>query len=62
MGGLRTGCTEATTDVFVETACFDPTRTAHTGRRLRINSDAHYRFDRGVDPAFAPRAWSWPPA
>ena len=55
MGGLRTGCTEATTDVFVEAAWFDPIRTARTGRRLRINSDARYRFERGVDPAFTPR-------
>ena len=54
MGGLRTGVTEATTDVFVEAAWFDPIRTARTGRRLRINSDARYRFERGVDPAFTP--------
>ena len=54
MGGLRTGCTEATTNVFVEAAYFDPIRTARTGRRLRINSDARYRFERGVDPAFTP--------
>ena len=54
MGGLRTGCTEATTNVFVEAAYFDPVRTARTGRRLRVNSDARYRFERGVDPAFTP--------
>ncbi|MFO1143193.1 MAG: phenylalanine--tRNA ligase subunit beta [Amaricoccus sp.] len=52
MGGLRTGSTGATTDVFIESAWFDPVRTARTGRRLRINSDARYRFERGVDPAF----------
>ena len=51
MGGARTGCTEATTDVFVECAWFDPVRTARTGRRLKVNSDARYRFERGVDPA-----------
>ena len=62
MGGLRTGVTEATTDVFVEAAWFDPIRTARTGRRLRIHSDARYRFERGVDPAFTPRrASSSPP-
>ena len=55
IGGLRTGVTEATTDVFVEAAWFDPIRTARTGRRLRILSDARYRFERGVDPAFTPR-------
>jgi phenylalanyl-tRNA synthetase beta chain len=54
MGGMRSGVTEATTDVFVEAALFDPGRTARTGRRLRINSDARYRFERGVDPAFTP--------
>jgi phenylalanyl-tRNA synthetase beta chain len=54
MGGMRSGVTEATTDVFVEAAWFDPGRTARTGRRLRINSDARYRFERGVDPAFTP--------
>ena len=52
MGGLRTGVTGATTDVLVEAAYFDPIRTARTGRQLRINSDARYRFERGVDPAF----------
>ncbi len=54
MGGLRTGCTETTTNVFVEAAYFDPIRTARTGRRLRVNSDARYRFERGIDPAFTP--------
>lgn len=53
MGGLRTGCTAATVNVFVESAWFDPVRTARTGRRLKISSDARYRFERGVDPAFA---------
>jgi len=52
IGGEPTGCTEATTEVFVEAALFDPIRTAATGRRLEIVSDARYRFERGVDPAF----------
>lgn len=52
IGGETTGCTETTTDVFVEAAFFDPIRTAMTGRRLGIESDARYRFERGVDPAF----------
>lgn len=39
-------------NVLLEAAWFDPVRTARTGRRLRINSDARYRFERGVDPAF----------
>ncbi len=51
MGGEASGCTEATTDVFLEVALFDPLRTATTGRKLAIDSDARYRFERGVDPA-----------
>ena len=50
MGGESTGCSETTTDVFIESAWFDPIRTAQTGRTLSINSDAQYRFARGVDP------------
>jgi len=52
MGGEPTGCTEATTEVFIEAALFDPVRTAATGRRLEIISDARYRFERGIDPEF----------
>jgi len=52
IGGEETGCTEATTDVFLEVAYFDPARTARTGRALQITSDARYRFERGIDPAF----------
>jgi phenylalanyl-tRNA synthetase beta chain len=52
MGGEATGCSEATTEVFVEAAYFDPIRTAETGRRLGLVSDAQYRFARGVDPGF----------
>jgi phenylalanyl-tRNA synthetase beta chain len=50
MGGVSTGCSEATTEVFLESAWFDPIRTAHTGRITGIVSDAQYRFARGVDP------------
>jgi len=52
MGGEETGCTEETSNVFIESAYFDPIRTARTGRKLGILSDARYRFERGVDPAF----------
>ena len=52
IGGEPTGCTEATTEMFIEAALFDPVRTAATGRRLDIASDARYRFERGVDPEF----------
>jgi phenylalanyl-tRNA synthetase beta chain len=51
MGGVSTGCSETTTEVFVESAWFDPIRTAQTGRETGIVSDAQYRFARGVDPA-----------
>lgn len=51
MGGEATGCSDETTDVFIECAWFDPARTAETGRRTGIVSDARYRFERGVDPA-----------
>ena len=50
IGGEESGCSDATTDVFVECAWFDPIRTAQAGRTLGINSDAQYRFARGVDP------------
>ena len=53
MGGEPTGCTMETTDVFIEIALFDPVRTAATGRAFNLESDARYRFERGVDPAFA---------
>lgn len=52
MGGERTGCDEMTTDVLIESALWDPLCIARTGRRLGIDSDARYRFERGVDPAF----------
>lgn len=52
MGGEHSGCTPDTSDVFVECAWFDPVRTATTGRRLGIHSDARHRFERTVDPAF----------
>ncbi len=52
IGGAATGCRPETTNVFLEAAYFDPIRTAATGRKLGINSDARYRFERGVDPAF----------
>ncbi len=51
MGGESTGCDADTTDVFLESAWFDPLATAQTGRDLTLTSDAQYRFARGVDPA-----------
>ncbi len=55
MGGEASGCSEETVNVFVEAAYFDPITTATTGRALKIHSDARYRFERGIDPAFTRR-------
>jgi phenylalanyl-tRNA synthetase beta chain len=52
MGGEASGVSETTTDVLIESALWDPANIAQTGRKLGINSDARYRFERGVDPAF----------
>jgi phenylalanyl-tRNA synthetase beta chain len=52
MGGLPTGCTDETVNVFLEAAVWDTVQIATTGRALRINSDARYRNERGIDPAF----------
>ena len=52
MGGEASGCSEETTDVLIESALWNEINIAQTGRRLGINSDARYRFERGVDPVF----------
>lgn len=53
IGGEPSGCTETTTEVFLEVALFNPVHVAQNGRKLQIDSDARYRFERGVDVAFA---------
>jgi phenylalanyl-tRNA synthetase beta chain len=52
MGGEATGCSATTTDVLIESALWNEINIAQSGRKLGINSDARYRFERGVDPAF----------
>ena len=52
MGGEHSGCDEATTDVLIESALWEPLNIARTGRALGIITDARYRFERGVDPDF----------
>ena len=52
MGGEESGCDETTTDVLVESALWNELNIAQTGRKLGINTDARYRFERGVDPNF----------
>ena len=49
MGGIDSGCSENTTDVFLEVALFDPISVTKTGRKLNLQSDARYRFERGLD-------------
>ncbi|MDE2472318.1 MAG: phenylalanine--tRNA ligase subunit beta [Bradyrhizobium sp.] len=52
MGGEASGCDQNTTEVLIESALWNEINIAQTGRKLGINSDARYRFERGVDPAF----------
>ncbi len=52
MGGEQSSVSDATTDVLIECAFFDPDRIAKTGQKLALTSDARQRFERGVDPAF----------
>ncbi len=52
MGGEHSGVSDATTDIIIECAYFDPARIARTGQKLMLTSDARQRFERGVDPAF----------
>ena len=52
IGGEASGCTEATTDVLIESALWEPINVAQTGRRLGVNTDARHRNERGIDPAF----------
>ena len=49
-GGLNSGTTEATTRVFLESACFNATSVRRTARRHGISTDSSFRFERGVDP------------
>ena len=52
MGGEESGVSADTVNVFLESAYWDPVTIARSARALKINSDAKYRFERGVDPAF----------
>jgi phenylalanyl-tRNA synthetase beta chain len=50
MGGLNSEVTDTTTDILLESACFDPVSIRRTSRRLNLSSEASYRFERGVNP------------
>lgn len=52
LGGQPSGCTEETVDVLIESALWDEDGIAATGRKLGVNTDARYRFERGVDPDY----------
>lgn len=49
-GGLDSGVTESATDIFIESACFNPTTIRKAARRHGLNTDASFRYERGVDP------------
>ena len=49
-GGLDSGVTETATDIFLESACFNPTTIRKGARRHGLNTDSSFRFERGVDP------------
>ncbi len=49
-GGAESGVSGSTTSVFLESACFDATTIRRTARRHGLNTDASFRFERGVDP------------
>ena len=49
-GGLDSGVTDQTTDVFLESATFHPTWIRKTARRFGLNTDASFRYERGLDP------------
>ncbi len=49
-GGLDSGVSEGTTSVFLESAYFNPVRVRKTARRHGLNTDASFRFERGIDP------------
>ncbi len=56
MGGRDSEVTDATRDLFIEVASFDPKRTRAARRALGMSTDASYRFERGVDPQLGPVA------
>ena len=49
-GGLDSGVKDETTDVFIESAYFHPTWIRKSARRFGLNTDASFRFERGIDP------------
>ncbi len=58
-GGLKSGVTDETTDIFIESACFNPTWVRKTARRQALNTDSSFRFERGVNPNDTLYALRW---
>jgi len=56
LGGIHSGVTAATTNIFLESACFDPVTIRRSSNRYGIKTDASFRFERGADPNMAPVA------
>lgn len=52
IGGLKSGCSETTSEVFLEVALFNPDFVTKSGREIEVITDSRYRFERKVDPAF----------
>jgi len=57
-GGENSGITDETKSIFLESAYFDPTQVRKTAKRFALNTDASFRFERGVDIDFIPTALS----
>ena len=49
-GGISSGISDTTKNIFLESACFDPTNTRKSAKRHNLNTDASFRFERGIDP------------
>ena len=60
-GGLDSGVTDSTTDIFLESAYFNPTWVRKTARRQGLNTDSSFRFERGIDPVSSAASTPTPP-
>jgi len=56
MGGENSEVSDSSTEILLESACFNPLSIRRTARRLNLGTESSYRFERGVDPEVAPRA------
>lgn len=56
IGGKNSSCNESTTKILLEAACFDSQYIARTGRKIMIDTDSRYRFERNVDREFTLKA------